>query len=47
MLLFAIACYHNICDVSMRAGYDFDQILSIAKVTFAGLLSVAGFEVDA
>ncbi|KAI5449256.1 hypothetical protein NCC49_005172 [Naganishia albida] len=40
-------CYHNICDVSMRTGYDFDQILSIAKVTFAGLLSVAGFEVDA
>ncbi|KAJ9118466.1 hypothetical protein QFC24_006114 [Naganishia onofrii] len=39
------ACYHNICDVSMRTGYDFDQILSIAKVTFAGLLSVAGFEV--
>ncbi|KAJ9093057.1 hypothetical protein QFC21_006550 [Naganishia friedmannii] len=38
-------CYHNICDVSMRTGYDFDQILSIAKVTFAGLLSVAGFEV--
>lgn len=29
----------------MRTGYDFDQILSIAKVTFAGLLSVAGFEV--
>ncbi|GHJ89025.1 hypothetical protein NliqN6_5427 [Naganishia liquefaciens] len=39
-------CYHNICDVSMRVGYDFDQILSIAKVTFAGLLSVAGFEID-
>ncbi|KAJ9105030.1 hypothetical protein QFC19_003661 [Naganishia cerealis] len=37
-------CYHNICDVSMRPGYDFDQILSIAKVTFAGLLSVAGYE---
>jgi hypothetical protein len=29
----------------MRDGYDFEQIRSIAKVTFAGLLEVAGYEV--
>jgi hypothetical protein len=37
--------YHNSGDVSMRFGYDFDQIKSIAKVTFAGLLEVAGYEI--
>jgi len=36
--------YHNSGDVSDRTGYDFDQLLSIAKVQFGTLLHAAGFE---
>jgi hypothetical protein len=35
--------YHNSGDVSDREGYDFSQLRSIAKVTFATLLEIAGF----
>lgn len=35
--------YHNTGDVSAREGYDFDQIVSIAKVTMAALLTVGGW----
>lgn len=35
--------YHNSGDVSDREGYDFEQIRSIAKVTFATVLEVAGY----
>ncbi|KAJ7094449.1 Zn-dependent exopeptidase [Mycena belliarum] len=36
--------YHNSGDLSDRAGYDFDQVKSIAKVQFATLLHSAGYE---
>ncbi|RPD60843.1 Zn-dependent exopeptidase [Lentinus tigrinus ALCF2SS1-6] len=36
--------YHNSGDLSDREGYDFEQIKSIAKVQFATLLHVAGFD---
>ncbi|KAH9856204.1 Zn-dependent exopeptidase [Lenzites betulinus] len=36
--------YHNSGDLSDRENYDFDQIKSIAKVQFATLLHVAGFD---
>ncbi|KAL1406984.1 hypothetical protein Q8F55_006397 [Vanrija albida] len=35
--------YHNSGDLADREGYDFEQIASIAKVTFATVLEVAGF----
>ncbi|WRT66385.1 uncharacterized protein IL334_003340 [Kwoniella shivajii] len=35
--------YHNSGDLSQRDGYDFEQIVAIAKVTLSGLLSVAGY----
>ncbi|CAE6505379.1 unnamed protein product [Rhizoctonia solani] len=35
--------YHNSGDLSERSGYDLGQVRSIAKVTFATLLEVAGF----
>ncbi|KAI0656249.1 Zn-dependent exopeptidase [Cubamyces menziesii] len=38
--------YHNSGDLSERDNYDFDQIKSIAKVQFATLLHVAGFDLD-
>nr|VWP01869.1 Structural maintenance of chromosomes protein [Ganoderma boninense] len=38
--------YHNTGDVSERDGYDFDQIKSIAKVEFAAVLHVAGFDLS-
>lgn len=37
--------YHNSGDLSRRANFDLDQIKSISKVTFAGLLEVAEFVV--
>ncbi|WWC62168.1 uncharacterized protein I303_104761 [Kwoniella dejecticola CBS 10117] len=37
--------YHNSGDLSQRDGYDFEQVVSIAKVTLAGLLTVAGYSV--
>lgn len=37
--------YHNTGDVSSREGYDFGQVVSIAKVTMAGVMSVAGWRV--
>ncbi|EIW56722.1 Zn-dependent exopeptidase [Trametes versicolor FP-101664 SS1] len=36
--------YHNSGDLSDRENYDFEQIKSIAKVQFATLLHVAGFD---
>ncbi|KAI9442520.1 Zn-dependent exopeptidase [Lactarius indigo] len=36
--------YHNSGDLSNREGYDFEQLKSIAKVQFATLLHVAGFD---
>ncbi|EAL23617.1 hypothetical protein CNBA2640 [Cryptococcus deneoformans B-3501A] len=36
--------YHNSGDVSQREGYDFEQIVSIAKVTLSALLTVAGYK---
>ncbi|KAI0830097.1 Zn-dependent exopeptidase [Trametes gibbosa] len=36
--------YHNSGDLSDRDNYDFEQIKSIAKVQFATLLHVAGFD---
>ncbi|KAK8864416.1 hypothetical protein IAR55_001664 [Kwoniella newhampshirensis] len=36
--------YHNSGDLTQREGYDFEQVVSIAKVTFAALLTVAGFK---
>ncbi|KAF8622131.1 hypothetical protein AX15_007262 [Amanita polypyramis BW_CC] len=36
--------YHNSGDLSEREGYDFDQLQSIAKVQFAALLHIAGYE---
>lgn len=38
--------YHNSGDLSHREGYDFEQLKSIAKVQFATLLHVAGFEIS-
>ncbi|KAF8525591.1 Zn-dependent exopeptidase [Hysterangium stoloniferum] len=38
--------YHNSRDLSDREGYDFEQIRSIAKVTFATLLHTAGFRAE-
>ncbi|QRV82109.1 Peptidase family M28 protein [Ceratobasidium sp. AG-Ba] len=35
--------YHNSGDLSERSGYDLGQVRSIAKVTFATLLEVAGY----
>ncbi|KAF8595976.1 Zn-dependent exopeptidase [Ceratobasidium sp. AG-I] len=35
--------YHNSGDLSSRSGYDLGQVRSIARVTFATLLEVAGF----
>ncbi|OCF38330.1 aminopeptidase [Kwoniella heveanensis CBS 569] len=37
--------YHNSGDLSQREGYDFEQVVSIAKVTLASLLTVAGYTV--
>jgi hypothetical protein len=37
--------YHNSGDLSQRDGYDFDQIVSIAKVTMSAVLTVAGYSV--
>ncbi|WVR07067.1 hypothetical protein IAU60_004106 [Kwoniella sp. DSM 27419] len=37
--------YHNSGDLSQREGYDFEQVVAIAKVTLASLLTVAGFRV--
>jgi len=37
--------YHNSGDLSQREGYDFDQIVSIAKVTMSAILTVAGYSV--
>jgi hypothetical protein len=37
--------YHNSGDLSQREGYDFDQIVSIAKVTMSAVLTVAGYRV--
>jgi hypothetical protein len=37
--------YHNTGDVSSREGYDFEQVKSIAKVTMAAVMSVAGWKV--
>ena len=37
--------YHNSGDLSSREGYDFDQIVSIAKVTMSAVLTVAGYSV--
>ncbi|WWD17288.1 hypothetical protein CI109_101728 [Kwoniella shandongensis] len=39
--------YHNSGDLTQREGYDFEQIVSIAKVTMAALLTVAGYKVKA
>jgi hypothetical protein len=36
--------YHNSGDLSDREGYDIEQLKSIAKVQFATLLHVAGFD---
>ncbi|KAI0668912.1 Zn-dependent exopeptidase [Trametes maxima] len=36
--------YHNSGDLSERENYDFEQIKSIAKIQFATLLHVAGFD---
>ena len=38
--------YHHSEDLSQREGYDFDQIISIAKVTLAGIMTVAGWKID-
>ncbi|ORX36681.1 hypothetical protein BD324DRAFT_642311 [Kockovaella imperatae] len=35
--------YHNSGDLSFREGYDFDQIVAIAKVTMASIMIVAGW----
>ncbi|KAG8946756.1 hypothetical protein FRC04_011412 [Tulasnella sp. 424] len=37
--------YHNSGDLTNRTGYDFDQLLSITKVTFATVLETAGFDI--
>ncbi|CED83631.1 Peptidase M28 [Phaffia rhodozyma] len=37
--------YHNSGDLSERVGYDFNQLRSIAKVTFATLLEIGGYVV--
>ncbi|KAF9528013.1 hypothetical protein CPB83DRAFT_855186 [Crepidotus variabilis] len=36
--------YHNSGDLTDREGYSFEQLYAIAKVQFASLLHVAGFE---
>ncbi|KAK6910093.1 aminopeptidase [Kwoniella mangroviensis CBS 8886] len=38
--------YHNSGDLSQRDNYDFEQVVSIAKVTLAGLLTVAGYNLE-
>ncbi|KAF5333206.1 hypothetical protein D9611_002532 [Ephemerocybe angulata] len=38
--------YHNSGDLSMREGYDVDQLYAIAKVQFASALHVAGYEIS-
>ncbi|KAJ3527342.1 hypothetical protein NMY22_g9823 [Coprinellus aureogranulatus] len=38
--------YHNSGDLSEREGYDVNQLYAIAKVQFASVLHVAGFEID-
>jgi len=38
--------YHNSGDVSQRENYDFGQVVSIAKVTMAAVLTVAGYRVS-
>ncbi|KAI9068840.1 hypothetical protein FKP32DRAFT_1600273 [Trametes sanguinea] len=38
--------YHNSGDLSERDNYDFEQLKSIAKVQFATLLHVAGFDLE-
>ncbi|WWC70186.1 uncharacterized protein I206_104135 [Kwoniella pini CBS 10737] len=35
--------YHNSGDLSQREGYDFEQVVSIAKVTLSSLLTIAGY----
>jgi len=37
--------YHDVGDVSQRENYDFGQIVSIAKVTMATVLTVAGYRI--
>ncbi|WVQ80769.1 hypothetical protein IAT38_002874 [Cryptococcus sp. DSM 104549] len=37
--------YHNSGDLSQREGYDFEQIVAIAKVTLSALLTVAGYRI--
>ncbi|KAK0499686.1 hypothetical protein EDD18DRAFT_859542 [Armillaria luteobubalina] len=37
--------YHNSGDLSDREGYDFEQLKAIAKVQFATVLHVAGFDI--
>ncbi|WVO16189.1 hypothetical protein L204_103860 [Cryptococcus depauperatus] len=37
--------YHNSGDITQREGYDFEQVVSFAKVTLATLLTVAGYHV--
>lgn len=36
--------YHNSGDTSQREGYDLSQIISIAKVTMAAVMTVAGWK---
>ncbi|TEB35761.1 Zn-dependent exopeptidase [Coprinellus micaceus] len=38
--------YHNSGDLSEREGYDVNQLYAIAKVQFASVLHVAGFEIE-
>lgn len=37
--------YHNSGDISQRENYDFGQVVSIAKVTMAAVLTVAGYRI--
>ena len=37
--------YHNSGDLSLRDGYDFDQIVAIARVTLSAAMTVAGWSV--
>ena len=38
--------YHNSGDLTQREGYDFEQIVAIAKVVLATAMIVAGWQVD-
>ena len=37
--------YHNSGDVTQREGYDFEQVVSIAKATMGSILTVAGWSI--